>query len=1008
MKAYFSSYAGFLIVRSIALAILPLIILSSFTYWYLSHSFVLSLSARNELLAQRLAGEISALIGQHLVILQQIKYFIETDVTDNSKITAHMETIVRNSETFETIYLLDAENRIDAIGLPAELTNHNVEYLDLDMSGMARLELDKGQTDTHWSDLFLSRFSGVQSMFIALDTGQGKLIGVFTIAHIRDLIRTIQTTQGISLMVTDHRGDLIFADKESLVEEHYNFSHIEPVRQATSGVFGTFQYRHPKHEPQIGSTAGLPHTKWVVVVSQNQLEAQRSVAEMSRLILLIALLLVPLIIFLAVLTARKLHRPLKLFETKVKAIASGDYTRDLEHQSFPEVESLASHIRVMASAISQREQDLVESEERYRLMAERTGQVIYDYDVQTGNIDWYGSIFEVTGYTANEMGKYGIQDWRKFIHKDDAEHTSTLLALSLKDGTPFKSEYRYRRKNGSFAYLEDHGTCLTDDAGKVFRMLGNMKDISERKQIEEALLESEERFRMMMHQAPSVIELYDADGLLVDVNQAYEELWGFPAETTVNTFNILKSKEIEEIGLAPFVKKAYEGEIAWVPEYRFDPRGHTEARGAGRVRWLSSRIYPLKNSGGEVKHIVITHEDITEVRLAAEERKMLETQMRQTQKMEAIGTLAGGIAHDFNNILSAIFGYTQLARMTKEKPDRLDKALDGIYLATDRAKKLVKQILAFSRQDTKSKNNISLSPLGKEVAKLVRQAIPSTIDIHCETTSVLTVHCDPTQLHQVIMNLCTNAYQAMRDSKGILELKIEDTELTQPLTNQDIIVVPVGTYVAITVRDTGYGMDKDMIKKIFEPYFTTKEIGEGTGLGLAVVHGIVNDHNGYVNVSSIPGKGSEFTVYLPASKSAPTEIRRVTTKPSNLAGTENVLFIDDESPITSIVGKVLPRYGYRVTTYEDPQEALDHFLSFSANYDILITDMTMPKLTGMEIINSIRKKRPELPVILCTGYSEKISENEARYLGVDEYLEKPFPMTVLLKAIRNILDSTTQ
>ncbi|HCC53992.1 MAG TPA: hypothetical protein DEQ20_03575 [Desulfobulbaceae bacterium] len=387
------------------------------------------------------------------------------------------------------------------------------------------------------------------------------------------------------------------------------------------------------------------------------------------------------------------------------------------------------------------------------------------------------------------------------------------------------------------------------------------------------------------------------------------------------------------------------------------------------------------------------------------EKKQLETQLRQAQKMEAIGTLAGGIAHDFNNILAIIFGYNELA-MLEKNPDKYRHYLEELQKGAIRAKELVAQILAFSRKAEQQKQPLQISLIIKEALKMLRASLPATIEIKQEITANGLVLADPTQIHQVIMNLCTNAYQAMRETGGTLAVSLKEMIISEK--DYGYANLTPGKYLRLEVSDTGPGIPAEIQEKIFEPYFTTKKIGEGTGIGLAVVHGIIKSHHGHITVYSEPGQGTSFHVYLPLTgeKSAPNQ------KPVNqeeLAGKgEMIMLVDDEKQVREVFFAILTGNGYQVSTFAGAAAALAEFRKNPARFDLVITDMTMPQMTGAELAQEIMTVSPRTPVILCTGHSELINREQALASGIRDYLNKPVAKDILLGAAKKALTVTTR
>ena len=403
----------------------------------------------------------------------------------------------------------------------------------------------------------------------------------------------------------------------------------------------------------------------------------------------------------------------------------------------------------------------------------------------------------------------------------------------------------------------------------------------------------------------------------------------------------------------------------------------------------------------EILGAVVVFKDISERMRAQREKEELERHLRQAQKMEAIGTLAGGIAHDFNNILAIILGYAELARDSLA-PDRKErKFLDEVRQAAIRAKGLIHQILTFSRRSKDDRKLVHLDPLVKETLKMLRATLPSTIEIREDVDSHKPVLADPAQMHQVIMNLCTNAYQAMRENGGVLAVSVGDEDAGDP----DSPTEAGNGRVQLEVLDTGCGMEPAIQGKIFDPYFTTKEPGEGTGLGLAVVRGIVDNHGGAIEVSSRPGQGTRIRIRFPAAPDSGDlrELREAAweTLPG---GSERLLFVEDDESLTALGRTTLEALGYRVTCRKNGLEALEVFRAAPTFFDLLITDMNMPFMTGADLCQEVLKIRPDLPVVLCTGFTELIDGEKAQALGARKYLTKPVPRHKLAEAIREALD----
>ncbi len=387
-----------------------------------------------------------------------------------------------------------------------------------------------------------------------------------------------------------------------------------------------------------------------------------------------------------------------------------------------------------------------------------------------------------------------------------------------------------------------------------------------------------------------------------------------------------------------------------------------------------------------------------------QEKQKLSLLLQQAQKMEAVGTLAGGIAHDFNNILSAIMGYTELARVKLADQPEIGRYLGEVLQAGNRARELVKQILTFSRQSSDDRRPLEIGPVVREALKLLRASIPTTIEIRERIpTQCGMVLADATKIHQVLMNLCTNAYHAMREKGGVLAVELDRVQIDAGDEKVAALHLTAGSYLRLQVSDTGTGIDPVIRERIFDPYFTTKKKGEGTGMGLAVVHGIVKSHYGHISVYSEPGHGTSFRIYLPVTEDdcgsggegGPTEVP---------TGNEHILVVDDEETLVQIKRNVLTDLGYRVTATTRSPEALTLFLAAPDDFDLVITDMTMPQMTGSELSQKLLALRPELPIIICTGFSEMLTEAKAKAMGIREYILKPVSRRDLAVIVRRVLN----
>ncbi|WPD22608.1 MAG: MASE3 domain-containing protein [Candidatus Electrothrix scaldis] len=549
---------------------------------------------------------------------------------------------------------------------------------------------------------------------------------------------------------------------------------------------------------------------------------------------------------------------------------------------------------------------------------------------------------------------------------------------------------------GQIALADKPGGFSRHDLLAIERLAALFALFVHRREMEDALSRSEFEYRSLFDEALDMIHIVDAQKKITRVNPVELKTLGYREEQLVGMslldivhpdYQERTKQNLEHIFLTGESVKNYETALV--------------TQDGVSVNIEVSAVPQLEQ--GQVVSVRAIMRNITDRKREEREKKNLEVQLRHSQKMEAVGTLAGGIAHDFNNILGPIFGYTELALDVLPEDNRITSWLQEVLQASHRARELVRQILTISRKADKDVQPLRIQLLIKEALKLLRFSIPSNIEIRQQLApDCKPVLADPTRIHQIIMNLCTNAYYAMRENGGILEVSLQQVMLRQEEL-YDKIRLQEGAYLQLTVRDNGTGIPKELLEKIFEPYFTTKSQGEGTGLGLAVVQSIVLDFGGDITVSSVPGQGTVFDVYFPVIQ---TEEETVLPqeKASLPRGDERILVVDDDRDIVLMNQRILEMLGYQVRAWTESLEAFADFQQDPDAVDLVITDMTMPKMTGDELTRRLLALRPELPVLICTGFSELIDEDKARKLGARALLMKPLTKKELAWAVRQVLD----
>lgn len=544
--------------------------------------------------------------------------------------------------------------------------------------------------------------------------------------------------------------------------------------------------------------------------------------------------------------------------------------------------------------------------------------------------------------------------------------------------------------------LEERVQERTAELSKANALL--KQEIAERKGAEEALRDSEELYRSFVQGFQGIAFRSHLDFTPIFFHGAVETISGYTEDEFTN--GEPRWDQIIHPDDYPTIHENTK-KIASVPDYSTE-REYRIISKDGDVRWVYEAIQNLCDNSGKPIMLQGAIYDVTDRKRAEEEKERLEDQLQQAHKMEALGTLAGAIAHEFNNILWIIIGNTELALYQIHDRHSAQNTLEGVLKACLRAEDVVKQILTFSRQSEVKKRPLQISLVVEEGLKLLEASLPTTIKIsqkiECSSCIVLT---DPTQIHQVLIDLCVNATHAMREKGGVLEVSLSDVELDADTVAQYPDLLP-GSYLRLSVSDTGCGIDPQIIDRIFEPYFTTKGLAEGTGMGLAVVHGIVKSHGGMITVQSELGKGTTCHVFLPRIESEITpEAEASGPLPT---GNERILFLDDEAATVDMVMQILERLGYEVTATTSSIEALEVFQAQPNKFDLVITDQTMPNMTGEELSKELMRIRPDIPIILCTGYSELITEDKAKSMGIREFVMKPLVARELAETVRKVLD----
>ncbi|MDA8141904.1 MAG: PAS domain S-box protein, partial [Desulfobacteraceae bacterium] len=867
--------------------------------------------------------------------------------------------------SLKTIYAVSLQGRLMGVGLPPKHGVMQQELIGIDLSLNPLYQSALQEKHAIWSDTFLSVIGGGISVALAISSPNMVAIGEIELRHLSDYLQHISLEQGQHIFVLDRRGQIIVDQDGRYTAQQFNIGNLPLIKSALeshASQSGELQF---DQRTMIANLVHTPTIDWYVLVAQPKAGAYASLKAIVHIVIVGALIALLAGILFSIFFSRRMSQRFETLTVHARRVAGGIESSAWPKSTITEFNELSANLEQMAAAIHAYERQTA------RLMSNLPGMVYrLTPDIPRKVLLASQGCKALTGYPAENLITNGGRDFQSLIHPDDQAQVWEQLQLHIAARRPYRLSYRIVTVEGQSRWVADHGQGVFDEGGVWIALEGFLTDSTESKEAEEKIRRSEKNFRDLFEESIDTIFISTVEGNYLDINPAGIQLLGYANKEEILALNIPRDVFIDPQDRAWLIHRLQQSGFVKDYEVRVKKKD-------GTIRTVLITATAILNEHNEVTTIRGIFRDATE-------RKALEEQLRQAQKMEAIGALAGGVAHDFNNLLTPILGYAEIIQSDLPANSPLRESISQIVDASTKAKELVKQILTFSRQHEHELRPIQVHHIVQEAGNLLRASIPKSIEIKKSIHKTGYILADPAQIHQVVMNLGTNAYHAMRETGGTLSIGVKEIEVEPDLYLPGLTVQP-GKYVRLEISDTGIGMDEAVKAKIFDPYFTTKKEGEGTGLGLAVVHGIVKNHQGYINVYSEPGQGATFHVYFPvlvrqAESEAVEQVKEIPR------GTEHILVVDDEKPIIDLQVRMLEALGYQVTALTSGADALQLFARRPEDFDIVITDMTMPNMSGAVLSRNLMQIRKDIPIILCTGFSDLINEEKARAMGIRRYV----------------------
>jgi PAS domain S-box-containing protein len=855
----------------------------------------------------------------------------------------------------------------------------------------------------------------------------GVLIAAVNVSHLWQEVSNIKIGKTGYAYLVDMNGHFVAYQKLAKVLQRHgeDMRRMLPVADFIASrrdsIGRVHEYVGLVGEEVIGVYAPVAGTSWAVVIEQPTREAYASIINMGKYLLALAFAGIVAAGVLGFLISRRIVGPIRALTAAARQFGAGDLeTEFVGVKRQDEVGVLSNAFQIMQkrlhdlydglkrklAELEAMQKALHESEEKYRSIFENATEGIFQTSPAGRILSVNPAFIKMLGYDSRRDLMLGVKDISAELYAR-SEDREEILKIIERDGAIEEQEVELRHKGGGGIHCSMNAHAVRDGTGDIIYFEGTVKDITLKKRAEEERESAWSMLEAAINQSPSGIVIADApDGTIRLANPQAMQIRGASKQSLVN-IDFSQHSANWQIFLPDGAPCPPED----LPLTKAITKGETTVNQAmiirnqqGEDRWIFVNAAPIKNKVGEITSGIVVFQDVTGLKQAEDAKGKLEAQLRQAQKMEAIGTLAGGIAHDFNNILSAIMGYGELAQLAAGNGEDSSRFLDQIVKAAERARGLVKQMLTFSRRSETELSPVNINELVSHSVMLLKHTIPKMIDIQTNLSNdPQLVEADATQIEQVIMNLANNAADAMPDG-GKLVFETKAVSLDEEYVENHLEIAP-GSYVLLSVTDTGQGMDANTLVRIFDPFFTTKEIGKGTGLGLSSVFGIIKEHGGHISCYSEPGLGATFKIHLPAMKASLKDMAKQDLSAQAVpGGHEKLLLVDDEDAIRGFGAEVLEGAGYHVALAASGEEALELYGRIGAEIDLVILDLGMPGMGGHKCIKELLALNPGVKVLIASGYSATGKVADTIKQGAAGYIAKPFRRIDLLHTVRKVMD----